>query len=55
MNGPDLNVVCNSNNWWIDSSANIHVCADRSLLSNYHESHTSTISMVNGSLAKVLG
>ena len=54
MNGFELNVVCNSNNWWIDSDSNIHVCTKRSLFSNYQESHISTESMGNGSLAMVL-
>ena len=54
VNGFELNVVCNSNNWWIDSGSNIHVCTDRSLFSNYQELHISTVSMGNGSLARVL-
>jgi hypothetical protein len=32
-----LNVffVCQSNDWWIDTGANIHVCTDISMFSSY--------------------
>lgn len=34
MNSPMLNINCYSNNWMINSSTNIHVCANKSLFSN---------------------
>ena len=28
-------LVCQSTDWWVDTGANIHVCADVSLFSSY--------------------
>nr|KYP35738.1 Retrovirus-related Pol polyprotein from transposon TNT 1-94 [Cajanus cajan] len=50
----ELNFVYNSNDWWIDSGANVHVCADKKLFSSYQECGTRTVSMGNGSLARVI-
>ena len=55
VTSPELNFVFNSNDWLIDSGANVHVCADKKLFSLYQESSTRTVSMGNGSLARVLG
>jgi hypothetical protein len=32
---PTILSVCHSPDWWIDTGANIHVCADISLFSSY--------------------
>nr|KYP31709.1 Retrovirus-related Pol polyprotein from transposon TNT 1-94 [Cajanus cajan] len=55
VTSPELNFIYNSNDWWIDSGANVHVCADKKLFSSYQECGTRTVSMGNGSLARVIG
>jgi hypothetical protein len=47
--------VCHSPEWWIDTSANIHVCADISLFSYYQVRGTGSLLMGNRSHARVLG
>jgi hypothetical protein len=47
--------ACQSIEWWIDTGANIHVCADISLLSSYQATHGAFILMENGSRASVHG
>ena len=47
--------VCLSPEWWIDSGANIHVCADVSLFTSYQVSRTGALLIRNGSHACVLG
>jgi hypothetical protein len=47
--------VCLSPEWWMDSSANIHVCADVSLFTSYQTGGTGALLMENGSHARVLG
>jgi hypothetical protein len=47
--------VCNSPEWWMDTGANINVCADASLFSSYQVSGTGALLMGNGSHARVLG
>jgi len=32
---PTILSVCDSPHWWVDTGANIHVCADISLFSSY--------------------
>ena len=49
-----LSVLC-SPEWWMDTGANIHVCADISLFSSYQARGTSSLLMGNGSHARVLG
>ena len=46
---------CCSPEWWVDTGANIHVCADASLFSSYQVGGTSSLLMGNGSHACVLG
>ena len=41
--------------WWMDSGANIHVCADVSLFTSYQAGRTGALLMGNGSYAHVLG
>jgi hypothetical protein len=41
--------------WWLDTGANIHVCADVSLFSSYQLLQGSSILMGNGSHASVRG
>jgi hypothetical protein len=47
--------VCHSPEWWMDSSANIHVCADVSLFTSYQVGGTGALLMENDSRACVLG
>ena len=47
--------VCQSPEWWIDTGANVHVCADISLFSSYQPSVTGDLMMGNGAHARVLG
>jgi hypothetical protein len=47
--------VCNSPEWWMDSGANIHVCADASMFTSYQVGRSGTLLMGNGSHAHVLG
>ena len=49
-----LSVFC-SLEWWMDTRANIHVCADISLFSSYQAGGTSSLLMGNRSHACVLG
>ena len=49
-----LSVFC-SPDWWVDTGANIHVCADASLFSSYQVRGTASLSMGNGSHARVHG
>ena len=47
--------VCLSPEWWMDSGANIHVCADVSLFISYQAGRSGDLLMGNGSHARVLG
>jgi hypothetical protein len=47
--------VCNSPEWWMDSGANIHVCADASMFTSYQVGRSGALLMGNGSRAHVLG
>ena len=47
--------VCQSNEWWIDTGANTHVCADISLFSSYQVTGNGSVLMGNGASASVLG
>jgi hypothetical protein len=47
--------VCSSPEWWIDTGANIHVCADISMFSSYQVGGTTSLLMGNGAHARVLG
>ena len=52
---PTVLSVCYSPEWWIDTGANVHVCADISLFSSYQVGGTGSLSMGNGSHVRVLG
>jgi hypothetical protein len=52
---PTVLSVCHSPEWWIDTGANIHVCADISLFSSYQVGGTGSLLMGNGSHVCVLG
>ena len=54
-NLPYILSVYNSPEWWMDSGANIHVCADVFLFTSYQVSGTGALLMGNGSRAHVLG
>jgi hypothetical protein len=47
--------ACQSIEWWIDTGANIHVCADISLFSSYQAIHGASVLMGNNSRASVHG
>ena len=46
-NLPSIFSTCQSNDWWIDTGANIHVCIDISMFSSYQVTRGSTIVMGN--------
>jgi hypothetical protein len=52
---PTILLVCQSPEWWADTGANIHVCADISLFSSYQCKGARALLMGNGSHAHVLG
>ena len=47
--------VFQSPSWWIDTGANVHVCADMSMFTSYQVARDSTVLMGNGSHASVRG
>jgi hypothetical protein len=51
---PTVLSVCQSPEWWADTGANIHVCADISLFSSYQCKGTKTLLMGNRSHVRVL-
>jgi hypothetical protein len=51
---PTVLSVCQSPDWWADTGANIHVCADISLFSPYKLQGAGALLMENGSHARVL-
>jgi hypothetical protein len=52
---PTVLSVCQSPEWWADTGANIHVCADISLFSSYQCKGAGALLMGNGSHARILG
>lgn len=53
---PLINItIYNSNDWWLDSGANTHVCNVRSWFSNYQESSGGDVILGNDLVAKVMG
>jgi hypothetical protein len=54
-NLPYVLSVFQSTTWWLDTSANVHVCSDASLFSSYQVAHDSSVMMENGSHASVHG
>jgi hypothetical protein len=52
---PTILSVCQSPEWWADTGANIHVCADISLFSSYQCKGTGALLMGNRSHVRVLG
>ncbi|XP_074377384.1 uncharacterized protein LOC141718910 [Apium graveolens] len=44
-----------SNEWLIDTGANVHICADKTLFVSYQLAHGRTVTMGNASAAQVLG
>jgi hypothetical protein len=47
--------VFQSNSWWLDTGANVHMCSDATLFSPYQTVRDSTVMMGNGSHATVPG
>jgi hypothetical protein len=54
-NLPFVLLVFQSTTWWLNSSANVHVCSDASLFSSYYVTRDSSVMMGNGSHASVHG
>ena len=54
-NVPTILSVFQSPSWWVDTGANIHVCADISMFSSYHGLQGSSVLMGNGTHASVCG
>jgi hypothetical protein len=54
-NFPTILSVFQFPSWWVDTGANIHVCADISLFSSYQGLQGSAVLMGNGSHASVHG
>jgi hypothetical protein len=52
---PTVLLVCQSIEWWADTGANVHVCADISLFSSYQCKGAGALLMENESHARVLG
>jgi hypothetical protein len=52
---PTILSVCSSPEWWIDTGANIHVCADISMFSSYQVGGTTSLLTGNSAHARVLG
>jgi hypothetical protein len=52
---PTILSVCQSPEWWANTGANIHVCADISLFSSYQCKGAGSLLMGNGSHVRVLG
>jgi hypothetical protein len=52
---PTILSVCQSSKFWVDTGANIHVCADVSLFSSYQVGGSSSLLMRNISYVRVLG
>jgi hypothetical protein len=52
---PTVLSVCHSHEWWIDTGANIHVCADIFLFSSYQVGGTGSLLMGNRSHVRALG
>jgi len=50
---PTIFSVYHSPEWWMDTGANVHVCANISLFSSYQASDTGALLMGNGSHARV--
>jgi hypothetical protein len=48
---PQILLVCQSTDWWLDTRANVHICSDLNLFSSYHATDSSAILMDNGSRA----
>ena len=54
-NLPTVLSVFQSSSWWVDTDANIHVCADISMFSSYQGLQGVSVLMGNGSHASVRG
>jgi hypothetical protein len=54
-NLPTTFSVFQSTSWWLDTGANVHVCADISMYSSYQVARGSSVLMGNGSHASVHG
>ena len=54
-NLPTVLSVFQSTSWWLDTGANVHVCADISIFSSYQTILNSSVLMGNRSYASVHG
>ncbi len=54
-NLPTVLSISQNTSWWIDTGANVHVCADISMFSSYQVTRDCSVLMGNGSHASVRG
>jgi hypothetical protein len=52
---PQAFMASPSDDWWMDSSATVHICADRSMFSSFQGYSSAPVLMGNGVLAAVRG
>ena len=55
VTSPELNCVLNSNDWFIDSEANVHVCANKKVIFFISKIKHTIVSIGSRSMAHVLG
>jgi hypothetical protein len=51
---PTVLSICLSLEWWMDTGANIHICADISMFSSYHVRGTGSLLIGNDAHVRVL-
>ena len=51
---PHLFMIYEPNEWLVDNGANVHLCADRSNFVSYQVIHDCSVTMENGSTARVM-
>lgn len=49
----ECNTVDNPRDWWIETSATHHICADKTMFSNYHKQRGEQLLMGNSTSSKV--
>lgn len=52
---PTINLIYKNLDWWLDSGANTHVCADKSWFLSYQITSGGSVTVANGTSIKVLG
>ena len=52
---PQVFIIYEPNEWILDTGANVHVCADKSLFVSYQAIHGRSVTMGNATASRVLG